>query len=158
VPDTPPEDHYASAAERHLCDAEYLHDDGRLPNADYHFGFAVECALKSLLLRFLGATMAPKPNGKPAQKPWTQDSATNKLQEYGHLPWLATDITLLAHGRTGAGFITALDRLSVFTTWTVDERYRDGSAIDGTVVTARQGAAHDIVDLHQQALLQGRLR
>lgn len=42
---------YACAAERHLDDAVCLQRDGRLPNADYHFGFAVERVLKSLLLR-----------------------------------------------------------------------------------------------------------
>ncbi|MCZ2526995.1 hypothetical protein [Streptomyces sp. HB2AG] len=141
-----------------MNDAEYLHTGGRIPNADYHFGFAVECALKSLLLRFLGAKLDPKkPGGKPSLKPWVLDSGTNKPREYGHLPWLEADIALLAHGRAGARFLALLDKLDAFSTWSVSGRYRDGADVDEKAVADRREAARDIMDLHMQALQNGRL-
>ncbi|MFI5650524.1 hypothetical protein ACIA71_04850 [Streptomyces anulatus] len=157
------EDHYAAAAERHFHDGDFLHGHDRLPNADYHFGFAVECALKSMLLRFLGATMDPKPrpsgrpNTKPALAPWFLDPESGKPQEYGHLPWVESDIRLMSRRRTGARLTVALDRLSAFDRWSVHQRYLDGSDVDPSAVASRRGVAHDVIDLHQLALLFKRL-
>ncbi|MFE2049820.1 hypothetical protein [Streptomyces sp. NPDC059459] len=39
--------HFAHAATRHYKDAVFPMDAARLPNADHHFGVAVECALSS---------------------------------------------------------------------------------------------------------------
>lgn len=160
VSETSYEDHYASAAERHYRDADFLHTDGRLPSADYHFGFAVECALKSLMLRFLGATMASKKPGpgKPDNKaPWILDTTTGKPREYGHLPWIQDDLDLLVRGRSATRLAAALGSLSAFDSWSVHERYRDGSSTEAAAVSSRQSAAWGIIDLHQQALLNGRL-
>ena len=43
------EEDYTAAAKRHWLDADLLKDDERLENADHHYGFAAECALKSTL-------------------------------------------------------------------------------------------------------------
>ncbi|WP_156371376.1 hypothetical protein [Nocardia arizonensis] len=155
-----PEHHYACAAERHHRDAVYLHDSGRLPNADYHFGFAVECALKSLLLRFTSATMAPKKPGKPpAVAPWVKDPATGKVShEYGHLPWLAADIALLTHGRSAAKLAAVLGNLTAFDSWSVGQRYLDGTAVAEADVSQRRTVSREILTLHEQALITGRLQ
>jgi len=154
------EHHYARAAERHHRDAIYLQDDGRLPNADYHFGFAVECALKSLLLRFTVATMAPKRPGKrPSTAPWVQDPATGRvIHEYGHLPWVAADIALLTHGRSAAKLTAALGNLTAFDSWQVGQRYLDGSSVAEVDVSQRRTVSHEILALHEQALITGRLQ
>ncbi|KAF4405358.1 MULTISPECIES: hypothetical protein [Streptomyces] len=156
--DLPHEHHYACAAERHFTDADFLREDGRLPSADYHFGFAVECALKSLMLRFLGATMGPKPpKGRLPKAPWILDAGTGKPREFGHLPWLETDLQLLASGRSGARLTAVLDGLSAFDSWSVHERYRDGSATEAAAVHSRRTVAQEIIEAHQSALLDGRL-
>ncbi|WP_157856137.1 hypothetical protein [Actinacidiphila yeochonensis] len=154
------EHHYAHAAERHYRDAVYLHGDGRLPNADYHFGFAVECALKSLLLRFTAATMAPKrEGGRPAKAPWVPDPATGRVKhEYGHLPWLAADVALLTHGRSAARLSAVLATLTAFESWTVHQRYLDGAAVSEADVSKRRTVAREILTLHEQALITGRLQ
>ncbi|MER5736569.1 hypothetical protein ABT117_12960 [Streptomyces sp. NPDC002262] len=151
------EHHFAHAALRHYEDAVLLHDGVRLPNADHHFGFAVECALKSLLLRFTTVSMNPKPNGKPASKPWSMHPTTGKVQEHGHLPELATDISLLMHGRSASGLSAALTGLSAFATWSVNDRYRDGSDVGEADVRQRRTVAENILALHDHALLTGRL-
>lgn len=145
---------------RHFEDGDYLYNDGRLPNADYHFGFAVECALKSLLLRFIpGATMAPKRQGRPpAKAPWIPDPITGKpAHEYGHLPWDAADLALFTRGRSAVRVLTVLGNLTAFATWSVDHRYLDGTAVVAADVAARRTVAKDILTLHQHALITGRL-
>lgn len=154
------EHHYAHAAFRHFKDAVFLHDEARLPNADHHFGFAVECALKSLLLRFTTATMDPrKPGGSPSKSPWVKDPATGKAtHSYGHLPWVATDVALLTHGRSATRLSAALTGLTVFDSWSVEERYLDGSDVVEADVRQRRTVAENILGLHEQALITGRLQ
>ncbi|MBF6412011.1 hypothetical protein [Nocardia cyriacigeorgica] len=154
------EHHYAHAAERHHRDAVYLQDGGRLPNADYHFGFAVECALKSLLLRFTSATMAPtKPGKPPAIAPWVPDPVTGKVSHvYGHLPWVSADIGLLTHGRSAARLSAVLGNLTAFDSWSVGQRYRDGTEVAESDVAKRRTVSQEILALHEQALITGRLQ
>ncbi|GAB2771124.1 hypothetical protein [Streptomyces daliensis] len=153
----PAEHHYAYAARRHYEDAVYLHDDGRIPNADHHFGFAVECALKSLLLRHLGATMNPKKGGRPSPKPWVPTS-DGKARDFGHLPWIWDDVALMLHGRSGSALAGLLSGSSPFEAWSVDDRYLDGTAVVETAVAERRTSADQILRLHQQALLTGVLQ
>lgn len=47
-------ENFTAAAKRHWNDARYLEDESRVDNADHLYGFATECALKSVLMR-LGA-------------------------------------------------------------------------------------------------------
>ncbi|MFC3984161.1 hypothetical protein [Streptosporangium jomthongense] len=100
MPPSSAQDDYAHAALRHYRDAVYLHDDKRLPNADHHYGFAVECALKSLLLRYLNATMIDA-RGRPSHYPWTVDTGGNHTR-HGHLPGIWSDVATLLRGRTGS--------------------------------------------------------
>jgi hypothetical protein len=151
------EEHFASAAERHFRDAEYLQADSRWPNADHHFGFAAECALKSLLLQFTEATMDPKPNGRAAKMPWIH-KATGGAQEYGHLPWSETDLAVLAHGQLGSQLLTALDNhLSAFANWTEQDRYLHCEHITEETVAALREAAQAILGVHESASFNGSL-
>ncbi|MEU2356912.1 hypothetical protein ABZ599_28735 [Streptomyces misionensis] len=155
MPQTSVEDHYARAAMRHHDDAIYLHDDGRLPNADHHFGFAVECALKSVILRYTQASMEPtRPGRPPSVKPWAPDAAGNP-RYFGHLPGLWSDVALLLHGRGGSILSGVLAASQPFDTWAVEDRYLDGAAIGETEVRSRRAAAELILSLHQQALIDG---
>ncbi|MFF4947259.1 hypothetical protein [Streptomyces rubiginosohelvolus] len=155
MPQTSTEDHFARAATRHHDDAIYLHDDGRLPNADHHFGFAVECALKSLILRHTAASMNPtKQGGRPSAKPWAPD-ASGKPQHFGHLPGLWSDVALLLHGRGGSILSGVLSASKPFDTWAVEDRYLDGAAATQSDVRNRRAAAQKILSLHQQALIAG---
>ncbi|MBQ1090129.1 hypothetical protein [Streptomyces sp. B93] len=155
------EHHFAHAARRHYEDADYLLKGTRLSNADHHYGFAVECALKSLLLRFTAVTMDPvKPGGQRAKKPYlpNPNPATNKpARQYGHLPWVATDVALLTHGRSASPLTTALGGLSAFASWSEQHRYLDGSEVVEADVRQRRTVAQNILALHEQALITGRL-
>jgi hypothetical protein len=162
VSQTSKEDHYAGAALRHHNDAVYLHDDGRLPNADHHFGFAVECALKSLMLRYTQVTVAPvRQGGQPTNKPYIpQQAGRPKFIE--HLPeaWSDTgdvisDATLLLRGRTGSALSSLLAASEPFATWSVHDRYSDGTSVNESDVVARRASSAQILSLHEQALIDG---
>ncbi|WP_147481233.1 hypothetical protein [Streptomyces shenzhenensis] len=116
--------------------------------------------MKSLLLRFTAATMAPKRQGKPpANAPWVPDPVTGKVShEYGHLPWVTADVSLLTHGRSAARLSAALGNLSAFDSWSVHQRYLDGTAVAEADVSQRRTVAQEILGLHEQALITGRLQ
>lgn len=153
--------HFASAAKRHFDDADFLHTDGRLPTADQLYGFAAECAVKSLLLRFTEVTMGP--TRPQAPRPVDPDGPAdpdnpNLIIEFGHVNELVREIRLLARGRTGAPLHAALDGdLRAFRKWHVKYRYDDGGYLQTEVLGRRRDAAHRILSLHEQALLNGKL-
>lgn len=149
------EEHYARAGHRHYRDAVYLHDDDRLPNADYHYGFAVECALKSLLLRFTHVTMIPPKSGRRTSPRPGAPGSDGKVAYFGHLPQLWSDVALMLHGRTGSTLAGLLNGSAPFDTWSVDHRYRDGEEISEMDVFKRRSVAERILGLHQQALIAG---
>lgn len=43
-------ENYADAALRHWNDAQLLEEENRVENADHHYGFAAECAIKKVLV------------------------------------------------------------------------------------------------------------
>ncbi|MEU2827311.1 hypothetical protein ABZ667_01365 [Streptomyces lavendulae] len=163
MPQLTQEDHFASAAQRHFRDADYLQTDGRLPAADHLYGFAAECATKSLLLRFTDVSVDSKPGEtKPSSKPWAEDpdhpGDPDQLIEFGHVNELIREVALLARGRSGAPLHAALDGdLRVFRRWRVSHRYLDGGYAQADVVARRRTAAENILVLHQNAQLDGRL-
>ena len=44
-------ENYANAALRHWNDAQLLEEENRVENADHHYGFAAECAIKNVLVK-----------------------------------------------------------------------------------------------------------
>lgn len=150
--DTEQQRHFASAASRHFKDASYLHDDDRLPTADHLYGFAAECAVKSLLLRYTEVTMgSPKPQASHPDDP-------SRVIEFGHVNELIPEVRLFARGRRGARMCAALGKdLQAFRQWRVRYRYEDGSYAQADVVTRRRDAAHRILILHERAVLNGGL-
>ncbi|WP_111556912.1 hypothetical protein [Kitasatospora sp. SolWspMP-SS2h] len=150
------ETQYAKAAKRHYDDAIHLHSIKRLANADYHFGFAVECALKSLLMRYAGASLSPKPNGRAAKAPWILD-ASGTVKELSHLPTLWTAVALHLQGRQGGRLSAVLLANNPFANWSVDHRYLDGTAVTENDVSGHRTAAEQILRLHDHALIAGAL-
>ena len=44
-------ENYTDAALRHWNDAQLLEEENRVLNADHHYGFAAECAIKKVLVK-----------------------------------------------------------------------------------------------------------
>ncbi|MFE0184658.1 hypothetical protein [Streptomyces olivaceus] len=157
MPETLQEDHFAKAAKRHFEDADFVHRDSRLPTADHLYGFAAECAVKSLLLRFTDVAMGAS-NKPEIQHPDPPEDDPDRTLQFGHINEMVREIKLLARGRSGAPLHTVLDSdLRVFRRWHVSTRYTDGTYAQAEVVQRRCDAARRILALHEQALLNGRL-
>lgn len=137
---------FAGAARRHFDDAEYLRVDHRLPNADYHYGFAVECALKSLLLRYLGAGLDKK--NKPK---YGSDSL-------GHMPAIWKDARTIAQGRSATKLVAAMAGEDHFDGYQVAHRYLSTPPVSAEELQNRRGVAYRILALHEQSLIIGGLR
>ncbi|MFD3721538.1 hypothetical protein [Streptomyces sp. NPDC058674] len=155
MPETTLQDHYASAALRHHDDAVYLHEDGRLPNADHHYGFVAECAVKSLLIRNNLVSV------EPHNRPWLPKQ-NGKPRFLGHFPSLQTDTepmlaaaALQMHGRGGTILSGVISAWQPFADWSPEDRYLDGASVDPAQVSDRRAAAEQILSLHEQALIVG---
>lgn len=135
------------AALRHYDDARFLNTDRRLPSADHLAGLAAECALKQILLSFMGGRLNPQ--GKPL--------ATIKGQAFklGHLPPLWGQMQSSAAGRTAGHFAALITTPNPFARWNVADRYADGKAITASQVTDHLAAAGKILRLLQLAQVTG---
>jgi hypothetical protein len=99
---------YTAAARRHWADAELLDRKERRQNADHHYGFAAECALK-VALQELGCF---------------QEKAHRQ-----HINVLWNKMQATAFQRSFPGLARLLSRSNRFADWDVDQRYHG----DGTI-------------------------
>jgi len=136
---------FGAAARRHYDDAVHLCEHSRHASADHLSGFAAECALKDLLVGFLGARV-PERGGPP------QDQAGTS---YGHLPQLWSQVQVTAGGRVGAQFLSLLAGDNPFGDWDVSDRYADGSAITAQRAWQHIRAANRLLTVQQKARLRG---
>jgi hypothetical protein len=102
-----PED-YKGAARRHWRDAELLMGSGRVGNADPLYGFATECAIKSVL-RTLG---------------YLHDKHRVHVDQL----WSKASYQSLQHRLPGLAMILCAQ--NPFQDWSVDQRYAGDDAID----------------------------
>lgn len=115
-----PEDFPASAV-RHWRDGNLLQDNGRTANADQLYGFAAECALKSVLILAAGGV--------------------DEFQRQ-HIDVLWDRMPLLRVHRGYPSVVAVLRRANPFADWTTNQRYgADGLVRLPAVVLHRQAAA-----------------
>jgi hypothetical protein len=141
---------FAAAAERHLGDAKYLREDSRLANADHLAGLSVECALKAILIDFLGARPT---EGKP------QSELNGKRIPHGHLPELWKQVEQVLHGRNHPQFhrlVTSATPTESFQKWSVFDRY-SGTPCDAAAVDKHLLIAHLVYGAWQLANQIGEL-
>ncbi|MCP2164557.1 HEPN domain-containing protein [Goodfellowiella coeruleoviolacea] len=145
-----PNQTFALAARRHHADAVFLHDAGRLANADHLAGFAAECALKAILVEYLGGEV--NPNGPP-----THRDLPNR--EFRHLPGVWNLIGMVAQGRGGAQFLPLIQASNPFSLhrWNVNERYSDGRHISAARVRELLEVARNIIAIYAQAQINGQV-
>jgi hypothetical protein len=138
---------FAVAGQRHLQDAQMLHQQQRWANTDHLSGVAAECGLKAILLEFLGGRL--NNSGKP-----THPTKPPK-HHYGHINVMWSELAATSHGRGGAQFAALISEACPFSNWDVGERYSDGTHIDETRAGEHLSAAQRILSLHQQARIDG---
>jgi hypothetical protein len=146
VPTTVPSN-FAAAGQRHLKDAQTLHQQQRWANADHLSGIAAECGLKAILLQFLGGV--PNPRGMPTHP------TMPPRHHYGHINSMWSELAATSHGRGGAQFAALISVPCPFTNWDVSERYSDGTHIDEQRAGQHLSEAQKILALHEQAKING---
>jgi hypothetical protein len=141
-----PSPDYKAAASRHCKDAQHLVGWGRWANADHLAGIAAECALKAILLGYLGATLTP--SNFPVH-PQASGSLSHVNRLWNQLPQMVS-------GRTvGPGFTSLIAGTNPFATWAVDDRYSDGNAITEGAARTHVHKAQAILGILEQAMLTG---
>lgn len=144
MPTTPQTD-FGSAAERHLADASLLHAHARPANADHLAGLAAECALKALIVGFLGGHVDQRDY---VVHPHTGDPIRN------HIDTLWLQMPMIMQNRSANALVPLL-ATTPFADWHVKERYSDGSHLTPSGVAAHLAAARTTVEVLTQAKLDG---
>ena len=129
---------FLDAHGRHLRDAEFLWQQGRLANADHLFGMAAECGLKRLMLAF-GMPFGQKKPDMP-DDPADQKHVQEIWQRYE---------TYRSKHVSGAGY--ALSMENPFSDWRVSQRYASESEFDVTRVKKHKEGAEQVGRLITQA-------
>lgn len=103
---------------------------------------------------FLSASLgAQKLQGRPVS------TIGARRLPHGHLPSLWDEAMLVVAGRTAANaFASLLAAPNPFSSWSVHDRYEDGSTVTAAVVTSHLGMARQILGHLQNAKALGALR
>lgn len=107
---------YSSAAARHWKDAELLARENRVENADHHYGFAAECAIKKTLVT-LHAFSASGVLGTAYKQ---------------HINMLWDKVGHQSLQKSYPKLLAILKAANAFADWDVSQRY----FVDGTVTSA----------------------
>lgn len=127
-------------------------------SADHLAGIAAECAIKAILMDFLGSELNEYDRPVHPQEKIRNTSKKRPHLEHGHLPELWEHLTAIAHRRadSAAGVLFAeLLWENPFADWSVGDRYCDGTAITQQNLDRHLKAAHDLIAAHEQAKILG---
>ncbi|EKF9792512.1 hypothetical protein O1D11_003214 [Vibrio cholerae] len=136
---------FHDAHKRHFEDAEFLHSDNRLANADQLYGVSAECGLKALMLK-LGM-----PFDRYKDRPTNYDDRThiNKL-------WDRFEVYRSGHV-SGAKLAGILPMTNPFLSWDISNRYAKTTDITQAMVDNHKTAATQVKQLVKHAQQEGLL-
>lgn len=119
-------ENYSSAAVRHWKDAELLESENRVENADHHYGFAAECAIKKVLVAF------------PAFSASGVLSASYKQ----HINVLWDKVGHQSLQKSYPKLLAILKATNDFSGWDVNQRYfADGTVTSATLASHKKTAS-----------------
>lgn len=116
-------DDFALASKRHYEDAEFLYSINRGVNADHLYGFATECALKSMVENFLGGYRQGGFVFTPAHTKLSSHMGFNRGR---HSLW--DEVAAYIPGDAPSEVLAILGNDPV-SDWSVSDRYSDGGHI-----------------------------
>jgi hypothetical protein len=126
---------YADAAERHFDDAKLLHTQvpSRLANASHLYGFAAECALKSMIRK-------------------TAPNAAFYGQK-GHFPLLLTEFQNHSIANNNADLVRSVKQAAIgLDKWSINQRYNEQSTFVAQIVDAEAVSAQELLALSRDHL------
>lgn len=152
---------FGKVSRDHYRAAQLAAADGELrASADHLAGLAAECAIKAILLDFLGSRL--RRSGKPYHPQVALPDPTRReskwSNDHGHLPELWEHLTAIVHRRKDAAagiLFTALIWKNPFDDWDVANRYSDGATISRHDLDRHLKAAYDLIAAHEQAHILG---
>jgi hypothetical protein len=119
---------------------------GRWANADHLAGIAAECALKAILLGYLGATLN---SSNLPMHPQASKSLSHVDRLWNQLPQMISGRSI------GPAFTSLIVGTNPFAAWAVDDRYSDGNAITEGSARSHVLKAQAILGILEQAMLTG---
>jgi hypothetical protein len=118
-------ENYTDAALRHWKDAELLEKENRVENADHHYGFAAECAIKKVL--------AVHPDFVKQGK---LDTPHKK-----HINVLWGRVNLQSIQKIAPSLFAVLKTSNQFLDWSADQRYAANSTVSLAALQMHKQAA-----------------
>jgi hypothetical protein len=119
------------AAQRHMRDGNTLLASKSAQHAGYHFGFAIECAIKSVLFRY-----------------GFRSAETRRSDPYwAHFPALRTLLLRDGRGRLSQKLYDAVSHDSFMQNWDTDMRYASNQAVSEEQARKWQAQAADVFGL-----------
>ncbi|MBH2020731.1 MAG: hypothetical protein I8H91_14640 [Burkholderiales bacterium] len=122
-------ENYSDAAFRHWKDAKLLEKENCVENADHHFGFAAECAVKKVLVElpaFKNAGMLEKSYKEHINILWEKVSHQSLQKSYPAL-------------------FAILRAANSFSDWNVNQRYSEDGEITKAMMESHKKSASRIL-------------
>ena len=127
---------YADAAQRHFDDAELLHlqTPCRLANASHLYGFAAECAMKSIMLGAKSKGNTPRV----------------------HLPALLKEFKNHSVAKGNAQLVNVVtNHVAKFSSWAVEQRYHNQTMFTVETVKNQAVGAKNLLTLRNLFMRKG---
>ena len=118
-------ENYAEAALRHWKDAQLLEEGNCVENADHHYGFAAECAIKKVLI----------------VHPSYAQGGILDLSYKKHINILWGKVKLQSIQKTAPMLLAVLNSPNQFLDWDVDQRYAPNGTISSRAKQIHKQAA-----------------
>lgn len=122
---------FDESALRHWADAELLNAHDRVANADHHYGFAAECALKVALMTSPGRATDEEEVARRYKKHIDELWSLVRLQD-----WASKRYPTLA---------SILRMSNPFEDWSVEQRYHSEAAVSRERMTRHSQAARRVM-------------
>jgi len=132
---------YSESATRHFRDADYLYGDRRHANADQLYGLAAECAFKAVM-RGLGAPIDP-------------ESGLTHPQHRVHVNDLWGEFQVFVHTTNATAYLAKLSAREPFNDWSITQRYAADGEVLERAVGGHQAAARRVLEVLEQAKVDG---
>lgn len=124
-------ENYSDAALRHWKDAKLLEKENCVENADHHYGFAAECAIKRVLIKL----PAFSNNGK----------LEKAYKEHVNVLW--GKVNYLNLQKAYPTLSALLKSANPFSDWHVDQRYASDGEITKTVMEPHKNSAKRLLGI-----------
>lgn len=147
---------FVEASIRHFDDADWLAGDGREPNAGQLYGFAAECGLKALLVKYGLETDSDGDIVRRSSSGSDQSAFRQHINEPKQQTKLINSALNFSPERKYLEYMAMLSSLGDFSSWTTDHRYWSASSIPPPSELGKwKAASREVQAMLQLAKIEG---